>query len=58
AVDATEELSERLLIECRRLLPPYAVPRLVRYEEALPLTGVGKPDRAFVARHDQWQNLR
>lgn len=56
--DATSALLERLLRECRKSLPAYAIPSLVRLEQSLPLTGVGKPDRAFVARQTEWQNLR
>lgn len=56
--DATSQLLERLLEECRKSLPAYAIPTLVRFEPTLPLTGVGKPDRAFVARATKWQNLR
>lgn len=54
---ATSALLARLLDECRTSLPAYAVPTLVRLEPSLPLTGVGKPDRAFVARLAEWQDL-
>lgn len=56
--EATDALFARLLDACRKALPPYAVPRFARIEPTLPLTGVGKPDRAVVASRTRWQNLR
>ena len=56
--EATDDVLARLMGECRKALPPYAVPAMARVLETIPLTGVGKPDRALIARSPEWHNLR
>lgn len=56
--EATEDVLARLVIESRRALPAHAVPTLGRVLDAVPLTGVGKPDRALIATSNEWHNLR
>lgn len=56
--EATDDVLARLMGECRKALPPYAVPAMARVLETIPLTGVGKPDRALIACSPEWHNLR
>lgn len=53
----TDDALTAMLAACREELPNYAVPSRYAFFTQLPLKGIGKPHRAFIAAHGEWHNL-